>query len=331
MYNEFDTDFDDKPIYIRHKVQSCSNFDTIDIQKANSFFEKELARMRGRSIKLEPSNIQNQLDYDFSRMSSESSVEEWNAPDYNSISYKPDSFSDRVSNTPRNLSTSLSTLVNNLFENPDGRMTNSQRIIIILFTAFEAYRTIISSFLTVFVPQNCGGYSCTLLQNIIPKDNLETAAISFNTFMAVYFCWLFTIERIRETVVKRYLIADKSSATDKEYLMNMLSELDPTQRQRILRLNQMYRIFAQVLLLLFFVNAGVSCVVIQKNYLNNTTATVFITNTLFMINRIHKALKITSSGEYNIYSAYRSDNLLYNRSRGEIAKNYVPSSHQMEI
>ena len=42
-----------------------------------------------------------------------------------------------------------------------------------------------------------------------------------------------------------------------------------------------------------------------------------------MINRIHKALKITSSGEYNIYSAYRSDNLLYNRYRGEIVKNWM--------
>ena len=153
------------------------------------------------------------------------------------------------------------------------------------------------------------------MQNIIPKDDLEIAAISVNTFMALYFCALFTIERARESVVKKFLIADKTAPTDKDYLVKMLSEMNIHERNTIIWLNRIYRVFAQFLLLMFFVNAGISCVVIRKNYLNNTTVTVFITNTLFMINRIHKALKITSSGEYNIYSAYRSDSLLYNRHR----------------
>jgi hypothetical protein len=250
-------------------------------------------------------------------------VEEWIEEESSKSDKNNNTFKDRIYTTPKTFSAAVTKLINNLFENPDGRMTTAQRMAIITFTAFEAYRTLISSFLIVFVPQSCDGYSCTILENLIPKDNLEIVAISINTFMAIYFCVLFTIERVRESTVKRYLIADKSSPTDKDYLVKMLSEMKPNQRRTILRLNNAYRIFAQVLLLLFFVNAGVSCVVIYKNYLNNTTVTVFITNTLFMINRIHKALKITSSGEYNIYSAYRSDNLLYNRYRGEIAKNYV--------
>jgi len=205
-------------------------------------------------------------------------------------------------------------------------MTNSQNAIIFIFTCFEAYRTIISSFLIVFVPQNCGGYSCTILQNIMPTDDLEVTAISMNIFMALYFCAMFSIERMRETLVKQYFIADKSYPTDKDYLMKMISDMQPGERRKILSLNRVYRIFAQFLLLVFFVNAGISCTVIQKNYLNNTTTTVFVTNALFMINRIYKALKVTSSGEYNIYSAYRTDSILYNRYRsgdwfGNLAKN----------
>jgi len=254
----------------------------------------------------------------------EDEIEVWNEEE-ESFSSKSDknlnTFRDRIYATPKSFGAVVTKLVNNLFENPEGRMTGTQRSIIIASTAFEAYRTIISSFLIVFVPQNCGGYSCTILENIIPKDDLEIAAISINTFMGVYFCLLFSIERARESVIKHYFIADKSSPTDKEYLVKMLSEMKPTHRRTILQINRTYRILSQVLLLIFFINAGVSCVVIWKNYLNNTTVTVFITNALFMINRIHKALKITSSGEYNIYSAYRSDHLLYNRCRGEIAKN----------
>ena len=331
----------DRPIYIRKNVQSCSDFSyknrkdnlyslehlemnsPIDIERTNSFLKSELRTFSIRKTRIDNNSDTNENDW--SLPSSHNSVEEWNEEE-DAFSLKnnqmPHSFSSRFYSTPKTLSVTFTRFVNNLFENPDGRMTNTQRVAIVALTAFEAYRTLISSFLTVFVPQNCGGYSCTIIQNIVPKDDFETAAISVNTLMAVYFCWLFTIERVRESIVKKYLIADKSSATDKDYLIKMLSEMKPHQRQRILRINRVYRIFAQVLLLLFFVNAGISCVVIQKNYLNNTSITVFITNTFFMINRIHKALKVTSSGEYNIYSAYRSDNLLYNRYRGEIAKNY---------
>jgi hypothetical protein len=256
---------------------------------------------------------------DFSVSSSDNSVEEWNAEE-ETFSSKRDiknkSFSDRFYSSPKTFSATFTKVINNLFENPEGRMTSVQKITIIVFTVFEAYRTIISSFLTVFVPQSCDGYSCTILQNIMPKDNLEIAAISINTFMALYFCLLFTIEKARESIVTKFLIADKTAATNKDYLVQMLSEMNANERQTILGLNRIYRIFAQLLLFLFFINAGISCVVIRKNYLNNTTITVFITNTFFMINRIHKALKITSSGEYNIYSAYRSDSLLYNRNRG---------------
>ena len=343
----------DRPGYIRKKVHSCSDFtelsrkdnlhpfeklefdkfpkgidlemnSPIDIERTNSFLKSELRTFSIRKTRID--NNSETGDFEGSLPSSQNSVEEWNEEE-DVFSMKDNqtshSFSSRFYSTPKTLSATFTRLVNNLFENPDGRMTNTQRVAIIILTAFEAYRTLISSFLTVFVPQNCGGYSCTIIQNIVPKDDLEIAAISVNTFMAVYFCWLFTIERVRETLVKKYLIADKSSATDKDYLIKMLSEMKPHQRQRILRINRVYRIFAQVLLIVFFINAGISCVVIQKNYLNNTTITVFITNTFFMINRIHKALKVTSSGEYNIYSAYRSDNLLYNRYRGEIAKNYA--------
>ena len=128
---------------------------------------------------------------------------------------------------------------------------------------------------------------------------------------------MFTIERLRENIVKENLLMDKSLPTDKEYLVKMLSEIHMNRLSEILEYTRVYRTFAQVLLVLFFINAGISCVVIQKNYLNNTSITVFITNTFFMINRIHKALKITSSGEYNVYSAYRADHLIYNRYRGE--------------
>jgi hypothetical protein len=301
---EEDDQFMDQPIYIRTDVKS---FSYIPHKLSNhTIFINENVEESSKSV-----------ENDVFGGTSSTSTDEWNCDPRPPPQPKQNFFAEYLNSTPKTFSGTINNIINNLFENPEGRMTNLQRATIILFSMFEAYRTIISSFLTVFVPQNCGGYSCTILQNIIPKDNLEIVAISINTFMAFYFCALFTIERARETVVKHFLIADKSSPANKEYLVKMLSEMRVNELRKILELNRLYRTFAQVLIFIFFVNAGISCVVIQKNYLNNTTITVFITNTFFMFNRIHKALKITSSGEYNIYSAYRTDNLIYNRYRGE--------------
>lgn len=221
---------------------------------------------------------------------------------------------------------SINQFVNNVFENPEGRLTTAQRLFILLYSMFEVYRTVISSYLTVFVPQNCDGYSCTISQNCSPTDDLEAAAISINTMMAAYFCGMFLLEKERERTVKRYLVVDKSSPTDKEYLIAMIHTMEVKPREEILRVNNWYRIYTRGLLLFFFVNIGVSGTVIYKNYLNNTTVIVFITNALFMINRIYKAIRITSSGEYNIYSAYRSDSILYNRDRATWLKNETTES-----
>ena len=215
-------------------------------------------------------------------------------------------------NRPKN---TINTIIVNLFENPDQRLTNIKRISIVIYATYESYRTIISSFLIVFVPQNCGGYSCSILENVRPVNNYEIAAITLNALMAIYFCALFYLERERENAISLYLVSDNKSPTDKEYLMRTIDAMEPGPKRKIMRLNNWYRFLTQNILFCFFVNVSVSCVVIYNNYLNNTTFTVFVTNALFMINRIYKALKITSSGEYNIYSAYRTEQMLYNRDR----------------
>ena len=306
--------------------KSCSDFEPMKVSKTDidDFFKLS----KQSKVNLFDTNDIESGWNNPSPLSTDSSPEEWNIanngfPAEIFDNSDPTAMSEFYCETDSNIA-KFSNFINNLFENPEGRLTNLQRIAIFLYTCFETYRTIISSFLTVFVPQNCGGYSCTIVENIIPKDDLEIAAISINTFMAVYFCMLFTIESTRESIVKKYLTNDKSYATDKEYLLKMLSKMQKNERREIFKLNTIYRGFTQVLLVLFFINAGVSCVVIRKNYLNNTTSTVFITNMFFMINRIHKALKITSSGEYNIYSTYRTDNLIYNRYRGQIMHDRPP-------
>jgi hypothetical protein len=193
------SDFDTRRFYIQKEIKSFSNLNTI----SNSTSSGEVTQcmhdddyLVRRSIKIVIGDEDVEPDPEIFGISSGSSsstnsiADEWNVHDDIPPSPKKEngsSFVELFYSSPKSFSTGLSRIINNLFENPEGRMTNLQRTSIILFTCFEVYRTLISSFLIVFVPQNCGGFSCTIYQNLIPTDNLEIAAISVNTFMATYF------------------------------------------------------------------------------------------------------------------------------------------------
>ena len=168
------SDFDNRRFYIQKEIKSFSNLNTI----SNSASSGEVTQWMNdddylvrRSIKIviedeDPADPELfGISSGTSSSSTNSITDEWNVHYDTPPSPKKengDSFIDRFYSTPKSFSEGLSRVIDNLFENPEGRMTNLQRTSIILFTCFEAYRTLISSFLIVFVPQNCGGFSYNL-------------------------------------------------------------------------------------------------------------------------------------------------------------------------
>ena len=211
----------------------------------------------------------------------------------------------------------INRFIYNAFENEDGKVTYLQAVFIVLHSFFEVYRAVISSFLTVFVPQRCpDGLICSLYDNVVPRDQLESIAIGFNAFMAFYFCMLFLFEATRESRIQMYLAISKEAPRSKSHLVELMCKMDKDERTELLRINNSYRLTGIYMMVFFFVNSGLSWAVVYKNYLDNTTFITFTTNALFMITKLYGVLKITSSGEYNIYSAYLNDNLVYNVGGG---------------
>lgn len=213
----------------------------------------------------------------------------------------------------------VSRWVYNAFENPDGKVTYLQATFIMLHSFFEVYRAVISSFLTVFVPQRCpDGLICSIYDNVVPRDQLERVAIGFNAFMAFYFCTLYLFECVRERRIQACLAIAKEAPTSKTHLVDMLCKMDRDSRTQLLRMNNTYRLTGIYMMMFFFVNSGLSWAVVYKNYLDNTTFITFTTNALFMVTKLYGVLKITSSGEYNIYSAYLNDYLIYNTEKTKL-------------
>jgi hypothetical protein len=209
----------------------------------------------------------------------------------------------------------IETSLNNLMENADSKLTITQRCILYTKNAFEIYRTIISSLLVVFVPQKCGENPCSIYQNMVPTNSLEYAAISLNFILALYFYVLYLIELKRESIIEKRLFYDREMPTDKRHLERMLGAMNPSTKKKVMDINLVYRGFGRFLILVFLLNIFLSGVVAYNNFLNNTTLITYTTNSLFMVTKIFRVLQITSSGEYVIYSAYRNDNLIYNRDK----------------
>ena len=186
----------------------------------------------------------------------------------------------------------------------------------ILITAtsivFELYKTMIGSFLTVFTAQRCGQQTCTIWENIVPKNDLELAGIVINFLMATTLLIEYIFEIMREAYLIKYLKYDKSLANNGEHIAELYENTDKSIFGKLIPLYVIYIRFSYVVLLIYFVNVILSAVIVSENYYDNTSIFSFVTNALFIIYKIYNVVEITSyRGDY-FYSAYKRKNIHYN-------------------
>lgn len=177
---------------------------------------------------------------------------------------------------------------------------------------FELYKTLIGSFLTVFTAQRCGQQTCTIWENIIPKNDLELTGIIFNFLMATTLLIEYIFEIMREAYLIKYLKYDKSLANNGEHIAELYENSDKNIFTKLIPLYIIYIRFSYVVLLVYIVNVVLSATIVAGNYYDNTSIFSFVTNALFIIYKIYNVVEITSyRGDY-FYSAYKRKNIHYN-------------------
>lgn len=177
---------------------------------------------------------------------------------------------------------------------------------------FELYKTLIGSFLTVFTSQRCGQQTCTIWENIVPKNDLELVGIIFNFLMATTLLIEYIFEIMREAYLIKYLKYDKSLANNGEHIAELYETADKDIFTKLIPLYVIYIRFSYVVLFVYFVNVVLSAAIVAENYYDNTSIFSFVTNALFIIYKIYNVVEITSyRGDY-FYSAYKKKNIHYN-------------------
>jgi hypothetical protein len=200
---------------------------------------------------------------------------------------------------------------NNIIEKRNDQNFN-QRVGVLSTIIFEIYRVVMGAFLMVFVPQNCGGDICSMVQNVERNDTPSRGAIYLNSITLLSFLMLYIIEIQRENKLITYLDVNKFNSTDNKSVGIALLQLTPEKMNDIWDYDKMYQKSGYICISTFIINSVCCAFVINNHYLDTTTLTVFLTNVLFMGLKVSDVYSIVNTKKNIFYSAYLKQRIQFN-------------------
>lgn len=187
-----------------------------------------------------------------------------------------------------------------------------QKVNVSITVCFELYRSIISSFLILFVPQKCGDHLCTINENLTLENPLYSAGIVSNFLTMFLLCVLYYLEVKRENKLISYLEVNKNKAFDNKSVGEALINISDNRRNSIYFIDKCYQVGSYVTITCFAMNATLSGIVIYNYYLDDRTTTTYVTNLLFMIMKLIDVQNTVNSEKNIFYSAYLKTKIQYN-------------------
>lgn len=187
-----------------------------------------------------------------------------------------------------------------------------QKISIIPVVLFELYKVTVSSFLILFIPQDCDGHVCSLSENFVAENNLYTSGLVINFITMMSFLIFYLFEIIRENKLITYLEVNNSVPTDNQSVGKALELLSEEKKLTIYSIDKKYQLAGWSSLIMFVINTILSGFVVYTYYLDNQTTTTYITNILFMMTKLNDIYSTVKTDKNIFYSAYHKCKLQYN-------------------
>jgi len=176
----------------------------------------------------------------------------------------------------------------------------------------EVYKSIMSSMLTVFVPQNCNDSMCSISENLIRTDPFGIFTLVFNFITFSIFLVLYFNEGRREIALINNLEVNQHKARDNDTVEENLKKLSSERKERLVKFDRNYMYSGIVGLVFFVLNLIFSIIHILHNFLDSQTITVFLTNVLFMITKLSDIYAIINTDKYVFFSAYLTRKVQFN-------------------
>ena len=187
-----------------------------------------------------------------------------------------------------------------------------QKVNVATTLLLEIYRVLMGAFLILFVPQKCGEHICDFNENLNKSDTIDIIGVSSNLVTFLNFLILYFIEVKRENKLITYLEVNRFEPVDNESVGEALNKLDEKRKTKILSYDHYYYNVGKTATATFTANTILSIIVVLKNYLNNTTIIVLLTNVLFMGLKVNEVYSIVNTKKNVFYSAYLTNKVQYN-------------------
>ena len=122
--------------------------------------------------------------------------------------------------------------IKEMLKNQDSKQKMSMMFSYIM----ELYKCLMSSLLTIFVPQSCGGEICSISENLSRDDTFGYVTLVFNFFTLFTFLVLYLNEARREFRLIKYLDVNQTKPRDNSSVENNLVLLSNDRKNNLVLL-----------------------------------------------------------------------------------------------
>jgi len=166
---------------------------------------------------------------------------------------------------------------------------NKQRLKTSMSFFLEFYKILMGTFLIAFVPQNCEGNVCSMMDNIKNTNGLHFAANVSNlaTFIAVLNFYYRELKRENWCITYLDIDADKPN----NYLDDQIENY-PIIKKNMHVLNKKYLQSTKIALLLLIFNFAISSVSIGYDYVGTNTATSLVSFFMLVSTKLNAAYSV---------------------------------------
>jgi len=169
----------------------------------------------------------------------------------------------------------------------------------------EFYKILMGTFLTAFVPRNCGESICTVTENINDEEVFHRLVISFNAFSFLTFLAFYYAEVSRENWAIEYLDIDPDKPNN-----NLDEEIEnyPAIKDKMLKLNKNYLNSTKFCTALQVINIGLSTADIGSHWAGAATVTPLLSSILLIFMKLYASYNVAKASlhEERAFSAYLS-------------------------
>lgn len=181
------------------------------------------------------------------------------------------------------------------------------------YCGLQSYQVLISSLLLIFVPQNCNNVECTYYQNLTSFNTpFHIFGIFINFLCLLSFIILYYIENRRETQLILFMNENKAISFENYDIEKRMLLLPIKEKDYIYTLDKYYDIIGYVSFIIYIINVIISGVLISNYSYGSGTILMFITNSLFICEKMYKIYYVIHTDKSIFYSAYLTEFVQYN-------------------